>query len=1133
MSLQFILGNSGCGKSEYIYKQIVEEASLNQKKDYLVIVPEQFTMQTQKKLVELSENGAIMNVDVLSFKRLAYRIFDELGVKSTDILEETGKNLVLRKIAQEYEEKLTVLRPNINRIGYISELKSLLSELVQYNVSPEQLKGLIDKEQLAPQLEAKLRDVLTMYEAFNEFMKDRYITAEELLNVLKDIAGESEILRDSVIVFDEFTGFTPIQNQLIKELLTIVHKIYVTYTIDAREDFMHERGMHELFYMPKKSMKVLMDIANAVHVEIEEPVVLGGDKNYRLQNNEQLFFMEQNLFRRKTKKYGKSSDSVEICNCKSPREEMVNSARKINYLVQEEGYRYKDIAVVTGDVNTYGNYVDGIFKKYEIPYFLDRTSEILFHPFIEFIRAIIEVIKKDFSYEAVFRFLRCGFCKLTDEQIDILENYVIATGVKGYRRWQKRWVKLPRQKSVYDLESLNSIREEILDILRDVKQVFEQKESTVRDCVLAIYRVIITLGIERQLYEKQIAFEEAGEAVKAKEYKQIYQIVMDLFDKFVSVLGDEPLSTEEFAEILDAGFDAAEVASIPPGNDNVIVGDIERTRLNEVKVIIFVGVNDGIVPKAANQGGIISQYEREALKLMELELAPGAREQTFIQRYYLYLSMTKPSDKLYVSYSRTDAQGKTSQPSYLIGVLKRLFPQIKDKSIEDTGCIIDVSTKEAAKDYILFGENDEKWAALVKYFLQQDDKEISRILDAGYIKYSDNPISKEIAKAIYGKQIKGSVTRLEAFARCAYSHFLKYGLDIREREENGFKAVDMGNIYHEALKNYSLKLENSDDNWFNISDEKRDEMARNSLREAALSFENADSLEEASSRHMIDRMERVFEETIWALTEQVRRGDFVPNKFEISFDSITDSKQLMFNLENGATINLVGRIDRVDTVADEGRMYVKVIDYKSGKKNFNLMEFYQGTQLQLVIYMNAAMELSQKERPSLSTKPGGILYYHIDEPVIEVENNLSEEEIRGEILKKLKPDGLVNSEEEIYRAMDRDFESKSDVIPVELKKDGQLSARSKVATQEEFEILSEYASTKIKSLGKEIFDGVVSVNPYESNTGSSCDYCPYESICAKSSGISGSCSRKVRRLSEEEIYENMRTENAIQRGKKE
>lgn len=1128
MSLQFVLGSSGSGKTEYIYREIVRQAGEHPKQNFLVIVPEQFTMQTQQKLVELAPNHAIMNIDVLSFKRLAYRVFDEMGRNDVQVLEETGKNLVLRKLARLEEEKLTVLRPNMNRMGYIGEVKSLISELVQYNVSPDRLEEVIRSKELSPVLRAKLSDIVVMYRAFEEFMAGNYITAEEILNILSDIAADSEILRNSVLVFDEFTGFTPIQNNLMRELLKVAERVIVTLTIDANEDFYFCRGEEELFYLSKKTIHSLMQMAELLHVEVLDPIVMEGSDRRRFQKAPDLAFLEHNLFRTGAPKDKEDVQQIHLAAARTPREELTLVAREINRLIRE-GYRYREIAVVTGSMETYQNYMEPLFGKYEIPYFMDTTKEVLFHPFTEFIRAGLEMISSDFSYESVMRFLRCGFSGIEEDAIDRLDNYLLAIGIRGSKAWSKRWMKLPGQEKLYDLEKLNEIRAKIWESMLPLTKVFAEQNATVSHGIVAFYEVLTSLDIEKQLWQREQQYLEQNQQTKAKEYGQIYKIVLQLFEKYNELLGEEPLAIEEFAEVLDAGLSAASVAVIPPGYDSVTFGDIERTRLNHIRILFFVGVNDGIIPKSANAGGIISEYEREALLDADMELAPGAREQAFIQRFYLYRNLTKPSEQLYISYSKVDSEGKAIRPSYLIGAIRKLFPKLILMNVEEIEAREDFYTKQAALDYLIHGERDDAWYALAKYFRTGEESEkemVERLLRAFYATYENSPISRGVALALYGRKPEGSVTRLERFAACAYAHYLQYGLKLSERQNNSFESVDMGNIYHDALQRYSMKLKDSEYDWFDIPDSQRETLSEEAMQEAVAAYPDMSIYASAESKHRAKRMMNIFKQTVWALTKQVRAGQFVPKEFEVRFSELDHMDALEYALTDDVTMKLTGRIDRVDTYDGGDRLCVKVIDYKSGNTSFDLIRIYQGLQLQLVVYMNAAMELTKKNHASKDILPGGILYYHIDDPVINEDTDMSENEEEHALLQALRPDGLVNADEQVYLAMDENLEGRSEVIPIELKKSGELSSRSKVATTEEFAVLEQYVHNKIAEQGRKIYEGDVSVNPYQDGMESSCDFCPYASVCGIDTKIPGYQYRHLESMRKEEVLDRMQTENA-------
>lgn len=1181
MSLQFIFGNSGSGKSSYLYKTILEQAKSAPDKNFLVIVPEQFTMQTQRELVERQENHAIMNVDVLSFARLAYRVFDELGKQDVVVLEETGKNLVLRKVAERKKKELFVLGGSIHKMGYVSEVKSLISELTQYNVTPERMETFLSEAAIGEALRLKMRDVLTMYRGFAEYLEGRFITAEEVLSLLCDVAEKSDLLRGSVIVFDEFTGFTPIQNRLIKKLLRISDKIMVSVTIDIREDFYHSRGIHELFAMSKKTVDVLRKMAGEMRIEIEDPVVLPAGELRRYKEAPDLFFMEQNLFRYRASYKGKEelgnnavpngvdSDHIRITELKTPREELKFVARQIAILARRQGYCYKDMAVVTGDVAQYANYVPEIFEQYEIPYFIDQTKNILFHPFIECIRSMLEIVEQDFSYESVFRFLRCGLAEnllecfrkrqgrdcavpelLTEEDIDSLENYVLAKGIHGGSRWKKDWTFVMPDETLLDMARLNEIREAVYGCFSPLAEAFRDREADVETKTYALYRLIRDLGLEELLKkrEESLGEEKNRQAMtKAGEYAQIYKIVMDLFDKVTALLGEENISIREYSDILDAGFEAAKVGVIPPGNDKVIIGDIERTRLNHIKILFFVGVNDGVVPKAGSQGGIISQFEREKMAECSLELAPGAREKVFIQKFYLYLNMTKPSHKLYLTFAKVGSDGKALRRSYLIGTIQKLFPKLTVEEPPEPEHSKDILTPESALGFFIEGlqeggfletaskENEgekiqkrelrETWLALSSWYFSEEayQEKAKRLFHAAYEKHSDSPISRAVTKALYGDVLTNSVTRLERFAACAFSHYLTYGLLLKERELQEFAAVDMGNIYHDVLEHFSRRIEASEFTWFDVPKERQEIWVEESMEDAIAGYRMAEVFEDARNRYLLERMKTTVRRTVWALLQQIRKGKFIPEGFEVSFSRIGDLDALTFTLGEEEKMRLRGRIDRVDTYEAGDKIYVKIIDYKSGNTSFSLLHLYHGLQLQLVVYLNAAMELAGKEHPGKKAEPAGIFYYHISDPMVEGNGTESEEEIRHAILEQLKLNGLVNDDPEVYGAMDTELSGNSSVIPVGLKSDGSLKAASKVASTYEFGVMTDYAKERIVRAGKQIFAGEASARPYQLAENTGCDHCPYHTICGFDVRIPGYEYRYLEKFdSPEEILEKMK-----------
>ncbi len=789
MSLQLFLGSAGSGKSYQLYREIIEESKLNPDTNYLVIVPEQFTLQTQKDIVTMHPEHGVMNVDILSFLRFAYRIFDEVGTNDYPILEDTGKSMVLRKVVSEKRKDLILFGTNVKKTGFINELKSLLSELYQYNIQAEDFKKMQEISQKKPVLKAKLTDLFTIYEGFKTFMKERYITAEEILVVLNEIIDRSEWIKGTVICLDGFTGFTPCQYQLLSKMFQYAKKVMITVTLDPRESLEKEDEDHQLFALSKKTIQKLYKIAEEAGTTIEKPVYVQ-EKNdlgvpYRFKNSPALASLEHNLFRYPYKTFNEEQKDITIHATKDKTKEVEFVAREINRLVREEGYRYQEIAVVSGDIKEYGRIAKRSFATLKIPCFIDYKKDILNNPFVELLRAAVAVISDDFNYEGVFRYLRTGLSSLEIDEIDLLENYVLATGIRGFKRWKEPFIRRYKSKEPIPFDQINEVRKKVMEELQPLHEILKDKEKTLRDYTQALYELGVRLNIEEKLERYRVKFIEDKLPLIAKEFEQVYPIVMDLFDQMVLLLGEEHCSLKEFGEILDTGFVEVKVGLIPPGVDEVVVGDTERTRLKDIKVLFFMGVNEGIIPKAISSGGILSDIERELLINNEIELAPTKRQQAFTEQFYIYLNMTKPKDKLYITYHKLNEEGKSANPSFLIGKMKQLFPKISIVDEDETTQEVSYVLRDNGLGYLAEGlrnyqtyEISDLWRELYLYY--RHEEETNRILDkliegAFYIN-REHGISKEAAKLLYGNELKGSVTRLEKYAGCAFAHFMAYGL---------------------------------------------------------------------------------------------------------------------------------------------------------------------------------------------------------------------------------------------------------------------------------------------------------------------------------------------------------------------
>ncbi|HHX11553.1 MAG TPA: helicase-exonuclease AddAB subunit AddB [Clostridiales bacterium] len=1123
MSLQLFLGSAGSGKSYQLYREVIEQSKKDMGTNYLIIVPEQFTLQTQKDIVTMHPDHGVMNVDILSFLRFAFRVFDEVGSNDYPILEDTGKSMVLRKVVAEKRKDLILFGSNVKKPGFIGELKSLLSELFQYNIGPDDFNKMEEIAQKKPVLKAKLADILTVYNGFMSFMKERYITAEETLVILNKTIDQSQWLKDSVVCLDGFTGFTPTQYQLLGKVMKHAKKVMIAITIDPRENLDSPPKEHQLFGMSKIAIQKLYQIAKDNDVIIEEPIYAETRNKtmvpYRFINSPAMAALENNLFRYPYEVYDKEQDEIRVHSTKDAKTEVAFVSREIKRLIREEGYRYKDIAVITGDIENYGRIVKESFTQLNIPCFIDYKKDILNNPFVELLRSAIAIVSEDYSYESVFRYLRTGLCGISTEDIDLLENYIIATGIRGSKRYSEAFTRNYRGREKVDLDRINATREALVADIGPLYEILKDKSKNMTEYTQALYELGIRLEIEEKLYTYHDKFMEGNNPLAAKEFEQVYGIVMDLYDQMVLLLGAENCTIKEFGEILETGLIEAKMGLIPPGVDEIVVGDTERTRLKEIKVLFFMGMNEGIIPKSLATGGILSDIERELLLSNDIELAPTKRQQGFIEQFYIYLSMTKPKDRLYLTYHKVNSEGKSVNPSYLLGKLKQLIEKSPIINEDENNTDIENVLRDNGLFYLIeglrsFGEEEvtDLWKELFNVYQSREETNeiLKKLISGAFYINEEKGIGKEAARILYGQELEGSVTRLEKYAGCAFAHFMSYGMSLEERREYKLAVPDIGNIFHNAIDNFSKELGTSQYSWHNIPDDVREDMAIKSVEQAVIDYENSYIRSTKRNEYLITRIKRITIRTLWALCNQIKQGSFEPAGYEMAFRHVPD-----------AGISLHGRIDRLDVYEDEDKVYVRVIDYKSGNTTFDLNSIYNGLQQQLSVYLSAAMDYLTKRNPDKEIVPSGIFYYHIDDPIVDKSNH-----VEDDIIKKLKMNGLINQDKKVLALMDGNLEGpdgslrpsvKSVIVPAETNKDGELTKRSSVAKGDEIKALIDYVNKKLTEDGKQILEGDTRLNPYRSDKRTACDYCEFRTICGFDSRLPGHGYRNLNKKSTEEL----------------
>ena len=1005
MPLQFILGKPGTGKTTYclqeIYKRIDGDAPL------YYLVPEQFSLQSEKLI--LTNRAAATKVQVLSFNRLAHRLFSYLGGPPGKMVDDLGKQMLLRKVLFEVSDRLTYYKSAIEKHGFVDTLLQTMTEMNQYRIAAEDLT--VRAVNSSAVFAAKLTDISVISRAYRGLVTDRYLQTDDMLEILCKKIEETDdplpLLDGAYFWVDGFSGFTPQERLVLNCLLKRASNMYVTLTTtsDSRLSMPIDITMEQLK-------------ATAPSVRLEE--------NYRHVKSKGLAGFVQNfkIFPQKQPITG-IGEGIEIISAVDRYAAANTAASQILDLVRVEGYRFKDIAILCGDRENYEKILQTTFDRLNIPLFVDSEIDILSHPLTELIRASLDIVVKNWNYESVFRFLKTRLTGLPVETIDILENYVLEHGVGSFR-WRYKFAN----------QAAESARLELLAMLPKARADFK---DTVENHCRRIFDMLYALNVPKTLEKWYEAHMHSGDHATANLHKQIWPKICEVFDKLVEMLGDEKVTVKTFAATLDAGFSQVGLGRVPPTTDQVILGDVGRSRYPEIKAMIVLGANENALPPAPSSAGLLSEQERKMLNNTGLELGKENIHRLTEGYYSLYLAMAQPKEKLILIYSEAEPGGKPLRPSPVIARLQELFPGLP------------VTSAPAISDYGMTPP-----AAETTGVLQSADK-------------------------LYGDSITTAASRLESFARCPFQYFMTYILKAKERKRFEVLPTDLGNLFHLSLAHFAKEVWQNDKK--ELSKNEISTLVDNIVENITIDTDLYNDT--ARNRHVLTKARRMLTASIWALNEHIKMGDFSP-KF-VEHEVKTDDG---IALENGKKLFLAGIVDRVDSFED----YIKIIDYKSGNVKFNMDDVKKGVQLQLMIYMNMLTK-------TLDAKPGGIFYFPLSDPLLETDVLLDETTLEAGLLKQYKMSGIALAEEKTLAALDKTLSSgtSSPVIPVAVNKDGSYkkTAQPTVLGLDSFLALGKEVDNKIIELGNRMTKGDISAAPYTTGQKSPCRFCKFGAVCGR------------------------------------
>lgn len=1179
MGIRYLIGRAGSGKSTRCLEELRER--LLREPDgppLMLLVPEQATFQAEFALVTTPGIHGLLRAQVLSFRRLAWRVMQETGGTAGTPIDDLGKRMLLHKLLHQHNDRLRLFRGAHEKMGFVEGLHSLFTELARYKAGPselaafaERIKGRVPGH--ASAVLDKLQDLVPVYREYDEILGRDYLDGDRFLTLLADRVADCGWLKESEVWIDGFNGFTPQEQFVVEALMEHTRRTTLTLTLNRPYAAGEEPHELDLFHPTATTMRKLQETVRDRNLPEPEVEILKDAVPPRFRDNPMLGHLERQYEYRLTsarKGYVPPPGEppmVAIHASSNRRAEVEGAAREISGLVRDGGLRYRDIALRVRNIEDYGDLLETVFKDYGIPYFMDQKRSVLNHPLVELIRSALEAVNRNWPYETVFRCVKTEFflplpdvaagessgsAGITREDLDGMENYVLRYGIQGHRWLDSRSWELRKSPALEDEESeappvtedertaalrLAAAAAAVTGPLKRLQDGL-RKAGTLAEMAEALFGLLEELRVPEKLERWSADCIASGHPEKAREHAQMWELVVEVLDQMTGLMGDEAVKPELFAKLTDTGLESLRLGLVPPAMDQVLIGSIDRTRSAQVKVAFLLGANDGVLPKKMKDNGIIAENEREFLLAEGVPMADSSRRKLLDEQFLIYSVLCAPSNRLWISYPLADEEGKTLLPSEVIKQVKSLLPTLKEGMLlsEPSPGIPDADQKEfvvrpeqTVSQLVVQLKHLQRGAAVSSvwldayhWFVSRPERRELLWTPSRSLFYSNGEaaLTDEVSLQLYGERLRASVSRMERYVSCPFSQFASHGLKLVERKVYRLEAPDIGQLYHAALSGLAKELAEEGLHWGSVSEEEW--MIRVNRMVDALSPRLQHEILSSTPRYkyMAHKLKGILGRTSAMLAEHARKGDFEPVGLEVGFGPGEVLPALTLPLPNGRTMELIGRIDRVDRAYGDQGMLLRIIDYKSSPTALRLAELYHGLSLQMLTYLDVVLTHAVRWLGE-PAKPAGVLYFHVHNPLLNVKNEPTPEQAQSAVRKQFKTRGLVAADLETVVMMDRTLKEKgghSEIIPVSLKNDGTFYKSASVATDGQWDRLRSHVRGAVKQIGTEITDGRVEVAPYRMGKKTACTFCSYKPVCQYDPMFDGNAPRPLRAYGKDEVW---------------
>ena len=1106
--LTLILGRAGSGKTMRVMRDIKERGEAGER-NLLLIVPEQYSHDAERQLCGICSDALSMYGETMSFSRLCRHVFSQSGGEPGYIMDSGGQILVMHRALEPLMPHLKVFGAKGKRTEILEKLLAAVKEFKSLGILPETLEAMA--AQASKTLGDKLQDLALIYSAYDALLHQHGCDNSDRLTMLAEQIADSALGDDGHIYFDGFNDFTEQELRVIEELLKKKAEVTICLTCDIDE------ADSDAFDLPLKTVLRLQKLADVTKTELTIQKQSSDIPN----KVEELDFLENHLFGKNAATFTKECKAITIYETPTRYSECEHAAYAAWSLVRE-GYRWRDISVMARNWDEYGQICENIFQKYDIPFFSSGRADILDKPPIAHVEAALEIAIAGWEYKSVFKYLKSGISGLTAEDCSLLENYVIKWKIRA-GMWQRDWTLPPNENTS---ESTNGrTLERINDLRRLVTKPFEDFAPRIRamsegqEKLRALYAFLEETRFPERLEEKAIALEKRGESRLADEYAQLWEIIVNAMEQMHRILGDVSLNAADFKKLFFLALSRYDVGVIPISLDAAALGSMAMSRRRDLKCLIILGATDDNIPMISRGSGALSDYEREELSALGALISSGSEERYLREMNVLYSTITLPSQKLILTYPT----GSGERPSFVIKRIASMF-NLKPSTLSEEE-YMSAAPKPCFELAMSGGEGVKALglgtlAAAARAYFEELSVDSSAELKAAdkVIHSGRGDLSENVAEKLYGSELYLSPSRVERYYSCGYQHFLANGLRLYPRIPNEFDAPAAGTFTHYVLEGVSREIKTSV-GYHNASREHCQELTNEYIekyiREELYGFEG----KTPRFIYLFRRLEENVFRIVLDMMEELKASEFEPFDFELNFSQLRTTGGETKPSGLGGTAesvfsSLSGIVDRVDGWLHNGKIYLRVVDYKTGSTQFNLSDLLVGKNMQMLIYLFALVEFGEA-RYGTKADPAAVLYMPARDMILQLPRSSTDEEIKSKRENNLRRSGLVLGEADIIDAMERGAVKK--YLPVKTTKDG-ISGDSLV-TDKQFEVLSETVGYMLKSAAESILSGRLDCVPfYADDRNNACLYCDYRAVC-RFDEVSGDVWSYYRKRSNKEVWD--------------